>query len=205
MEIGNIVSKTPIETNVGFNLVESIDDIIEGIPTLIVGHNIVKEKYGEDLDFMDRVIGDMDDEIFWTFTKEEQRKYHMIDVNTFINYCYQKSVDHINYVFVDPIQFKFTQLKKVIKKIKTIKKPISFYHEEKNMIYIYGDNLIFGIDLKLVRFIGIDDNKVKSKINVISTVFLEGSEILIEYKDYLERLGNQAKYIPFLYSMSTYE
>ena len=67
------------------------------------------------------------------------------------------------------------------------------------MIYIYGDNLIFGIDLKLLHFVGLDINKIKYKIKTKSIVFLGESEILIEYKNYIDELGLQVKYLPFLY------
>ena len=32
------------------------------------------------------------------------------------------------------------------------------------MIYIYGENIIFGVDLKLIEFVGLNSDKVKNKI-----------------------------------------
>ena len=66
------------------------------------------------------------------------------------------------------------------------------------MIYIYGDKLIFGIDLYLIKYMGFDENRVEIKIKNISKEFLEGDEIFILYKDNMERLNNSVKYIPFL-------
>ena len=200
MKIGNIVSNTPLKVGEEFNIVDSFDDIIEGIPTLIVGYQLVKEKFGEDLDFLEREV----DGISWTFTKEEQKKYHIPDLNQFIDYCFYKCVEDTTYLFVDPIQFSKRKMKRVISKINSIENPIS-YLTEKNMLYIFGENLIFGVDLKLVNYIGIDSDKIKSRVKSISKAFLEGSEILIEYKDYLERLKNQPKYVPLLYSISKNE
>lgn len=200
MKIGNIVSNTPLKVGEEFNIVDSLDDIIEGIPTLIVGHSIVKENFGEDLNFVEREV----DGIFWTFTMDELKKHHIIDLDIFIEHCFQHSVENINYIFVDPIQYSRKKMKKIIDKIKSIDEPIS-YLSEKNMLYIFGENLIFGIDLKLIKYLGIDDNKIKSRAKSMSKAFLEGSEILIEYKNYLERLRNQTKYIPFLYSISKHE
>jgi len=200
MKIGNIVSNTTLKVGKEFNVVSSLNNIIEGIPTLIVGYNIVKEKFGDDLDFIERKI----DGIYWTFTKYEQKKYHTPDLNKFIDYCFKKYVKNINYIFVDPIQFSKNKIKKVINKIQNIKEPIT-YVTDNNMLYIFGDNLIFGIDLKLIKYIGINDTKIKYRLKSISKAFLEGNEILIEYKDYLERLNNQTKYIPLLHSISKYE
>jgi len=200
VKIGNIVSDTPLKVGEEFNIVDSLDDVIEGIPTLIVGHSIVKEKFGEDLDFIEREV----EGIHWTFTRQEQKKYHTPDLNKFIDLCFETCVNKIKYIFIDPIQFSKKNMKKVIVKILTIDEPIS-YVTEKNMLYIFGENLIFGIDLKLISFIGMDADKIKCRAKSISKAFLEGDEILIEYKDYLERLRNQPKYIPFLHSISKHE
>jgi len=197
MKIGNIVSNTPLKVGEEFNLVNSLDEVIKGIPTLIVGYSIVKENFGDDLDFIEREVNG----IHWTFTKEEQKKYHIPDLNRFIDYCFYRCVEDVTYIFVDPIQYSRNKMKKIINKINSIKNPIT-YVTEKNMLYVFGENLIFGIDLKLINYIGIDDVKIKSRLKLTSKAFLQGNEILIEYKEYLERLKNQHKYIPLLYSIS---
>jgi hypothetical protein len=69
------------------------------------------------------------------------------------------------------------------------------------MIYIHFDTFIFGIDLELIEFIGLDVDKFLSKIKNKSKVFLEKNTIFIEYKTRIENLDNQVKYIPYLYSI----
>lgn len=197
MKIGNIVSNTILNIGEEFNIVDSLDNIIQGIPTIIVGYDLVKEQFGDNLDFSLREV----DGIFWTFNKNEQKKYYLIDINKFIDYCFDYAIKTIKYIFVDPIQFKVTKIKKIITKIRSLNEPIC-YLTEKKMLYIFGDNIIFGIDLKLISYLGVDDNKIISQIKSMTKVFLEGIEIFIEYKNYLERLDNQPKYIPFLYSIN---
>ena len=70
------------------------------------------------------------------------------------------------------------------------------------MVYIYGDKLIFGIDLKQLRFIDADINRILLKIKHKCNVFLESNEILIEYKKNVERLEDKVRYIPYLYSIN---
>ena len=67
------------------------------------------------------------------------------------------------------------------------------------MIYLYSDNLIFGIDLKLLKYIGLNVDKIKYKIKSMSNVFLSDDEILIEYKKCVETLNIKVRYIPYLY------
>ena len=69
------------------------------------------------------------------------------------------------------------------------------------MIYIYGETFIFGVDLKLLRYVGINVNKIKDKIKKISNVFMDDSNVFIEYKKNVEMLDNQVRYIPYLYSI----
>jgi len=197
MKIGNIVSNTNLNLGEEFNMVDSLDNVIQGIPTLIVGYDLVKKQFGDNLDFSSREV----DGIHWTFTKDEQKKYYLIDINKFMDYCFDNAIKTIKYIFVDPIQFKTTKIKKIITKIRSLNEPIC-YLTEKKMLYIFGDNIIFGIDLKLISYLGINDNKIISQIKSMSKVFLEGIEIFIEYKNHLERLDNQPRYIPFLYSIN---
>lgn len=200
MKIGNILTEGHIEAEKAFNVVSSIDDCIDGIPTLIVGHYVVKEMY-EDLNFLDRKVNE---QTFWTFTEKEQRKYHVIDIDAFKDHCFHVKLAKMNYVFVDPIQSKLSKIKKILKKLYSLEDAITYIHLDK-VAYVYADDLIFGIDLKLLKYIGIDESKIKSRLKTISAVTLEQSEILIEYKNYMERLGGQVKYIPFLYSISNDE
>lgn len=199
MIIANIVSKSKMDLGPEFNIVKSVDDITNDLPTLIVGFKVVKEMFGE-LDMMDRKV----DGYHWTFAKNEKRDYFNQDIEHFMDYAFQHSVDNTSYLYVDPLTMSLTSIKKIINKIYSIKDLYSFNYQDK-MVYIYGEGIIFGIDLKVLRFIDVDIVKFKGKVNSISKVFLEGNEILIEYKNYMERLDDQAKYIPFLYSISNDE
>ena len=69
------------------------------------------------------------------------------------------------------------------------------------MIYINVDNLIYGIDLNVIDYIGKDRNQLINYLkNNISVLFIN-NEILIEYKDYMDKLNNKLKYIPYIYSV----
>ena len=193
MKIANIVSKNKINVNEEFNLVESMDEIIHGLPTLIIGFDYVNKHYPD----FDILNSELEPNVYWTFKKTERRDKHEEDLIWFENKVYSDLAKTIKYVFVDPIQYNKKSLIKIIRKIYSLDKAITFINDK--MIYIYGDNLIFGIDLKLLHFVGLDINKIKYKIKTKSIVFLGESEILIEYKNYIDELGLQVKYLPFLY------
>lgn len=194
-KIANIVSENTINVSEIFNVVKTMDEIQHGLPTLIVG-----------LDLADKLYPDFDitniclvPNVYWTFKKTQKRDKYAEDLNFFINKVYTDMLKGVTYYFVDLIQNQTKTLKRVIKKIREFKHIITYIH--KDMVYLYSDNLIFGIDLKLAKYIGMDVDKLISKIKSISTVFLTNDEILIEYKKNLEEMEFQARYIPYLVSI----
>ena len=69
------------------------------------------------------------------------------------------------------------------------------------MVYIYGEKIIFGIDLELLEYIGFNRDKILSKIIKKTQVFLDEKHIFIEYKNRIENLDNQVKFIPYLHTI----
>lgn len=195
MIVANIVTNTNINVDKYFNVVNTLDDIIQGIPTLIIGWDIVKT-INPEADFIDKKLSD---DIFWTFKKTERRDLFEEDLYNFINYSYNKLIRNIKYEFIDLIQYSESELKVTFKKIKNSKNVIGYKYQ--NMLYIYVDNLIYGVDIKLIKYIGHDTESTLNKIISYLNVFLEKEEILIEYKDIIDVLNNEVKYIPYLYSI----
>jgi hypothetical protein len=194
MKIGNIVTQTSLNISNDFNVVKSIDDIIPGLPTLIIGWDNIKKKY-PDYDIIDRKLGE---NLYWTFKKTEKRDFHEEDIYNFKLKVYNDLVNDVNYVFVDPIMQKKKIIKKIIKKISG-GELVTYMHDD--MLYVYIDNIIFGIDLLLTDFLSLNRDKIIFKIKQKSKHFLDKNNIFIEYKYILENLDNQVKYIPYLYSI----
>lgn len=195
MKVANIVSSNNINVSEEFNVVQSMDEIIHGLPTLIVGFDYVNKHY-PDFNILDI---ELEPNLYWTVKKTERRDKHAEDLTWFINKVYNDLTKDIKYIFIDPIQYKSKSLWKIIRKLYSIKNLVTFVNGD--MIYIYGDKFIFGVDLKLMSYIGIKKDKIKNKIKSKSPVFLEENDILIEYKNYIEELGYQIKFLPYLYSI----
>jgi len=193
MKIANILSTTKIEAPEDFNIVKSSSDLIDGLPTLIVGYDYVNKHY-QDFDITNIKL---EPNLYWTFKKTEKRDKFEEDLRWFIRKVYEDLTDKLIYLFVDPIQHKPKTLRKIVKKILSLNDVITYQHNE--MFYVYSDNLIFGIDLKLLKYLGFNTDKIKEKIKSISNVFLIDDEILIGYKKCIETLNNRVRYIPYLY------
>lgn len=195
MFVGNIVTHSKINIDKYFNVVDSMDNIIHGLPTLIVGWDIVKT-IEPDADF---IVRKLSHDIFWTFKKTERRDMFENDLYDFIHYSYNLLINNVEYKFIDLIQLNETELKNTFKTIKNNSDVIGYIHE--NMLYIYSENIVYGLDLKLVSYLDLNLNEILNKIKTYCLVFLDNDEILIEYKDIIDMLRNEVKYVPFLYSI----
>jgi hypothetical protein len=195
MFVGNIITQSKVNIDKYFNVVETMDAIIHGLPTLIVGWDIVKTIEPE-ADFITRKLSDS---IFWTFKKTERRDIFENDLYDFIHHSYNLLIKDLDYKFIDLIQLSEQELKTTFKEIKKSTKVIGYIHE--NMLYIYTDNIVYGLDLKLVTYLEYNLADILNKIKSYCSVFLDNDEILIEYKDIIDMLNNEVKYVPFLYSI----
>lgn len=195
MKIANIVSDSKINVSSEFNVVTSLDEIIQGLPTLIVGVDLVI-KYFPDFNILSKTL---QPNLYWTFKRTEKRDKYEEDLKWFTKLIYSELTKNIHYVFLDPIQDTNKKTRKIVKKILTLKSPISYIHGD--MVYIYGENIIFGVDLNLLAYLGFSKNKIKDKIKTKSLVFLDDDNILIEYKQNVAALGNRVRYIPYLFTI----
>ena len=196
MKLANIVSINTPSVSDTINVVKTMDEIIHGLPTLIIGYDYINKHY-PDFDITNISLGP---DLYWTFKRTERRDKYDEDLNWFISKIYIDLIKDISYIFVDPLQYNKKTLVKIIKKIKSLENKISYINDE--MVYIYGEKYIFGVDLKLLKYMSIDSTKIKNKIKQISTVFLDDNNILIEYKKSVGMLGTQVRYIPYLYSIT---
>lgn len=196
MKIANIVSHNKVNVSEHFNVVESMGKIIQGLPTLIIGFDYVNKHY-PDFDIMERKLGD---NLYWTVKRTEKRDKYEEDLSWFVNKVLKDLVTDVNYVFVDPIQYHGKVIRKIIRKFYSIPNKITY--QDGQMLYVYGEKIIFGIDLKLLKYIGLNPIKIKQKILAQSSVFLGDSDILIEYKNSVEELDDKVRYIPYLFSIT---
>lgn len=190
MKIANIYTKNSIKVSDEFNVVDSMDDIIDGLPTLLIGFDYVNKNY-PDFDIMDFKISDS---LYWTFKKTEKRDKHEEGLSFFIRNVYLESMKNIQYFFVDVIQFSEKQIYRVLKKIMSIEKKYLYY--ENNMIFIYGGEFIFGIDILLLKYIGVDIEKLKAKIKTNSSVFICKDK---DYIKVMKDMGCEPHMIPYLF------
>ena len=197
MIIGNLITNEDIDIDF-LNKVENIESINNTLPTLIVGWQETKKNIGEDK--VSIIHKKINNRLYWTFTKKERKVDFEKDIINFKNICFNDIEDKINYIYIDVLHYSKSKIKKIIKKILQLKSIIT-YKNNKDMLYIFGDNLVFGVDLNMCNFIGVKKNKILNKVNTISDVTLQQNEIFNICKDLIN--NNREKIIPYIYYNGT--
>jgi len=199
MLIGNVVCERYIKIDKNFNLIKSTNEIIEELPTLIVGLDNAKS-FTDKISYLDRKINT---NTFWTFTRLEKRDLFEEDLFYFIKFSYDELLKSAKFKFIDLILSDSDEINKVFNKININDNVITFSYE--NMVYTYVNNMIYGFDLRQVDYIGKSKNIFIDKIKDMSDVFLSDEKILIEYKKELSVLNNEIKYVPLIYLLRNNE
>ena len=196
MKIANIVCEREVKIDNKFNLINSINNSIPNLPTLIVGVDNAKKYVGNSnkLSYLDRKLNT---NTFWTFNRMEKRDLFEEDLFYFIEFSYNELLKDIKFDFIDLILSDSDKINKVFNKIKTSNNVITFSYG--NMVYIHINHMIYGFDLRQVDYIGKSKTIFIGKIKDMSNVFLQDEKILIEYKKELYMFNDEIKYVPLIY------
>jgi hypothetical protein len=193
MYFGNIISNSPISIE-GFKNYGKDDLINNDLPILIIGWDLVKEMYGNKVSILHKSINL---KTYWTFNSKERKADFETDIESFKEFCYNSFGDNIPYVYLDILYGKKNVNKKIIKKILTLVKPY-VYVSDNNMVYIFGDNIIFGIDLNILDYFDGKKEKTLRVINNLNSAVLIDSEIFNKYRDFLYKIKNKNRLIPYI-------
>tara|TARA_R110002126_G_scaffold17994_1_gene69403 strand:+ start:372 stop:974 length:603 start_codon:yes stop_codon:yes gene_type:complete len=193
MYIGNIVTTSKIE-DPNFKVCRKVETIIEGLPTLIVGWDKTKELYGDEVSILHKEINPT---TCWTFSPKERRVDYEKDVKKFIYNSYNRIGDEIHYIYVDIIHDSRKKINKILRKIYSLKNPKLYIHNDR-MVYLYAEGMIFGIDLDVVEYLGIEPNRVITKLRNLSGCLLMDTEIFNKYKNIMTKINNKVRFLPYL-------
>ena len=194
MDIGNIVSKTKIEIE-NFKICDSLECVNEELPTLIIGRKLSKELLGNNISILHKKISN---NIYWTFDKTERKSEFESDLELFKADCFVSFGGNIQYVYLDILYSSRKINYRIIKKILSLKKPI-IYFSENDMVYIYGENIIFGVDLNVLNYFEGKKEKIVEKIKSLNGNTLIDSTIFNKCKDLIYKLKNKNRFIPYIF------
>lgn len=198
MYIGRIISnKENIDTLDFVDVTKNIGSIDNFIPTLIIGKKKAEEIYGkENIKVLDKKITN---NVSWTFDKVERRNEYERDLKAFNDSLIKTIKKNIKYEFFNIYIEPISRIKKLISFIKSPK--IKYIYIFNDHIYMYYKNIVYGISLSDIQYLGINKNRILRLLNSNS------SNIIIENNDFLSKKMRQIIkedkiLIPYLYFLS---
>lgn len=178
MNIGRIITKNKnIDTLDFVDVTENIGSIDNFIPTLIIGKKKAEEIYGKDnIKVLDKKISQ---NVTWTFDKTERRNEYERDLKQFNDSLIKIVRKNVKYEFFNIYIEPISRIKKLISFIKSSK--IKYIYIFNDIIYMYYNNIVYGISLNDIEYLGISKNKI---LKLLKT---NTSNIMIENSDFLSK------------------
>lgn len=166
---GYIVSETKYNglSNDIIQVVENEPECTLDVPKLIIGLSKAKEyaqSKGFEFDILDHTFPDGN---MWTFKKTEKREIYEENIIEFKNYIIKSISKNINYYYINIYNLKYKDIKRLYNILFNNKfnRNINYIFIDKEMMYYcLENNNVIGISLGLMRYMGIDREKVISKI-----------------------------------------
>lgn len=189
--IANIFTNGSFEDEL-YNITSKKDDLIEGIPTLIIGWEFCKKNF----EHADILTNKVDESTFWTYGKREKRDKYEEMIDWFKEYSIKKFIESVNYNFIN-ILAMYGESKDTFYDLFKNEKPSSYFTGEMCYINKSGENIVYGVSLRDFDYIGVDPKKMAAFIYKNSIVVNKKETISQENKSYF----NRCKYVmPYLLS-----
>lgn len=194
MILGYIVTDRKLKNIDGF--VEQVGDISLADPTkpiLIVGWKKAKEdkRYSTILDKQ------LDENVFWTFSKTESRSDFEDDLENFYSIIYNNILNNINYYYINIFKLKYNNIKKLYNIILN-KEKIKNIYLSKELLYIPHEGKVLGLSLSVLEYCGIPMKKILDRIKS------NGINIIEDDRKFIFKLskqfGNKKYAIPYFIS-----
>lgn len=193
-KIANIVTKS--KKNVFgdiFNVVNTYDDIIDNIPTLIIGMDVAREHI-KDFNILEKQYG----KTWWTFSKTERRCEYEEDILKFYNYAVIHEMEKTKYVYIDILNFHLSSIKKIINFFKDKTKKYVFLTKNSHFMFVYSEqyNTVFGLSLELCEYLGIQKQKIYKRL--YNAEYIHNTKFISD--DIRKVVGTNTHYILPLYT-----
>ena len=166
---GYIVSETKYNglSNGIIQVVKNESECTLDVPKLIIGLSKAKEyaqSKGFEFDILEHMFPDGN---MWTFKKTEKREIYEENIIEFKNYIIKSISKNINYYYINIYNLKYKDIKRLYNILFNNKfnRNINYIFIDKEMMYYcLENNNVIGISLDLMKYMGIDREKVISKI-----------------------------------------
>lgn len=131
-------------------------DIYGELPTLIIGKKNAEKIYGkENIHVLDKKIKD---NVWWCYGEFEKRDEYEQGIIWFVKKVTKILTKSIKYEYINPYTSTYSYIKNIIQLLKSNDKKIAYLYKEH--IYLYCNNVVYGLSLIDTKYIGITNKKI---------------------------------------------
>lgn len=190
--IANILTNEHFENYPYFNIVDNKDNIIKGLPTLIIGWELTKSLF-PNASILDWKINE---EWFWTFGRKIRRNRYESDIIRFKKMIFEIVLKSINYEFMDILTMTIDEKKSFCNFIKSNGVKISVIRNDMVFILCEETKNVYGVSLRDIDYKGDDRKQFLKILYKYTNVITEKIDIPYESRNLI--LSNQY-IIPYIY------
>lgn len=197
MFLGRVITKSKKVPVVDFVEVTTQKVLTNDVPTLVIGKSVADEIFGaENVKVLDKNISE---NVMWTFLKTERRVDYEKDVEKFNQEVIRNLRKSVQYKYFNIFTESFDLSKKFIDFLYKNKRKKHIY-KYGHHLYIYpeGTNVVYGLSLESVEYIGKDIGEVMEKIKKNANNFVFEDDNFISSR-MARRINNDKTLIPYLH------
>lgn len=198
MSLGRIISKNQnIDTLDFVDVTDNYGSIDNFVPTLIIGKKKAEEIFGKDkVKVLNKRITP---NISWTFDKTERRNEFEHDLEEFNSSLIKTVLKNVRYEFFNIYIEPLSRIKKLISFIKSPK--IKYIYIFNNHIYMYYKNIVHGISLNDIEYIGINKKRILHMLkDNVSNIIIKDNNFLS--KKMKQIIKDDKILVPYLYFLT---
>lgn len=190
--IANILTDKNFKEKGLYNIVSSKKELIDGIPTLVIGWEFTKKMYNN-ANILDWEISR---DVYWTYGNREKRNRYDENINKFKDLALLRFIKSVKYEYKNILLLTDEEKNEIIEIISGDGVNVYIHND---MLYVLKDNKnVIGLSLRDIDYIGKDRKKILSKVfrneknHIIS---LTDSELSYDIKNTLYKYSYVVPYL----------
>lgn len=193
--LANILTTTKFPEKDYYNIVKTKEELINNIPTLIVGWNTVNQLF-DNVSILDWKI---DDNTYWTFGRRERGEKYEENIKKFENLVINRLKRSVEYIYFNVLTENDNKKKELLSVLlNNINKNV---YIDNNILFFCCENSekVYGLSLTDIEYEGLDRTKFLSKVLRCESVKLIKNEDTLNSNIRYE-LYNLPYMIPYLFT-----
>lgn len=157
--IANILTEKPINNTELYNVVNCKENLIDNIPTLVIGWEYTKKMFPE----ANILNWEIDRNTYWTYGKREKRNKYEENMEKFRQLAMLRFIKSVKYKYVNLLISEKEEKDYIIS---LIKEKNTYIYIANDIVYLLDkiNDLVIGFSLRDIDYLKKDRKKILSKI-----------------------------------------